>query len=278
MPISAASPPASPSPPPPAPPKAGEAAASSTPPPPPPTGTLEDVGTVRRDSVAADRWTVRGTAKVTGDARVREARFDGNVSIGGKLTAGGVTSRGALELGGPVDVTGRFETDGSLRAPSAVHAVDAELRGDSEVLGAVAIDRVLTVRGELRAPSLAVGALTLHGVANVPGEVTAFSVSARFTDDSSLGPVKAKTVEIRARLPNLVERFLPGRDRQFRVERVEADSVELEGVDVEFVRSPAISLGREAHITQYEGTIVRRHPTSRVGFESRSPRPYGLSR
>jgi len=214
---------------------------------------------------------------VLGDVRVGEADLDGSVSIGGALAASEVVARGSLEVARAVEVAGRFSVTGNFRAPSSVHAVDAELRGDAQVVGALTVDRVGTFRGRLGAASLAVGALTLEGEADVPGEVRGYSVAIRFTDTSSVGPVVAKTVDIRARLPNLVEKVL-GRDRQFTVQRVEADAVALEGVDVQFVRSPAITLGRGAHVTEYEGTIVRRHPTSRVGFESRSPRPYGLSR
>jgi len=240
-------------------------------------GELHDLGTVRRDSVEADRWVGRGAIKVLADVRVREARLDGNVSIGGKLAASDLRGSGSLEFGGAVEVAGHLGLSGNLRASSTVHALDADLRGDSQVEGEIRVDRTLTARGRLGAASLAVGAVTLVGAASVPGETRAYSVSMRFTADSSLGPVTAKTVDLRARRPNLFDKVF-GRDRAFTVARVEADAVALEGVDVQFVRSPAITLGRGAHVTEYEGTIVRRHPSSRVGFESRSPRPYGLSR
>lgn len=235
------------------------------------------MGTARRDSVDADRWSAHGTTKVTGDVNVGTAELSGTVSVGGKLTAGAFRCRGVLEVQGPVDVAGTFDSSGGLHAESTVHAVDADLRGELQVAGAVSVDRSLTVRGQLSAPSLAVGGLDLEGEAQVPGEVTGTSISARFTRASVLWTVRARTVSLRAKIPNLVEKVL-GRRFDVTVRRVEADTVDLQGVDVQFVRSPNITLGREAHITEYEGTIVRRHPSSRVGFESRSPPPYGLRR
>jgi len=249
----------------------------SAPPPRPRTGEVRDAGTVRRDSVDADRWTARGTVKVTGDVNVGAAQLEGKVSVGGKLTAGAFRCRGALEVEGPVDVAGTFHSTGGLRAASTLHALEADLRGELQVIGAVSVDRALTVHGSLSAPSLAVGSLALEGEAHIPGDVTGTSVSAHFTHDSVLWTIRAQSVALRAKIPNLVEKVL-GRPMAVTVRRVEADTVDLEGVDVKFVRSPKITLGRDAHITEFEGTIVRRHPSSRVGFESRSPRPYGLWR
>jgi len=249
----------------------------SAPPSRPRTDQIRDMGTIRRDSVDTDLWTAHGTVKVTGDVNVGTAELEGTVSIAGKLTAGTFRSRGALEVGGPVDVSGTCTSSGGLRAALTFHAIEADLRGPNQLIGAVSIDRLLAVRGSLDAPSLTVGAFTLEGEARVPGEIVGRSVSAHFTSASALGAVRAATVTLRAKVPNLVEKLF-GRQMAVTVRRVEADAVDLEGVDVEFVRAPKITLGREAHITEYEGTIVRRHPTSRVGFESRSPRPYGLSR
>jgi cytoskeletal protein CcmA (bactofilin family) len=214
---------------------------------------------------------------VTGDVSVGQGALEGAVAIGGKLTAEALRSHGALEVEGPVEVAGALSASGQLRSGLTLHAGQADLRGVSHVLGAVSVDQTLTVRGSLSAASLTFGTLELDGDAQVPGDLVGRSVSAHFTNPSALGTVRAPTVSLRAKVPNLVEKVL-GRQRSVTVRRVEADSVELEGIDVNFVRAPQISLGREAHVTEYEGTIVRRHPSSRVGFESRSPRPYGLSR
>jgi len=242
-----------------------------------PRGELRDQGAVRRDSVAIERWTARGLVKVTGEARFGEGTLDGTITIAGALSAESVQLRGSLDLGGPGEVRHRFVGSGSLRTAAAFHAGEADLKGTVRTGGALSVDRLLKLRGTLDAPSLAVGALDFSGDAEVPGTTTGGSISAHLLASSAFGPIRAKNVSLRAKIPNLVERIL-SRDVEVSVDQIEAETVYLEAVDVEFVRAPKISLGRNAHITQYEGTIVRRHPSSRVGFESRSPPPYGLSR
>jgi len=243
----------------------------------PRVGDLRESGTVRKESVNADRWTARGTVKVTGDVDLGQGTLDGTVSLGGKLTATGLEYRGTLDVGGAIDVQGTLTGSGSLRAGLTFHAGDADLKGTARVLGATSVDRILTVRGSLTAPSLIVGELTLQGEGQVAGDLVGRSVSARLTADSAFGTIRAGSVSVRGRVPNLVEKVL-GRRVTVTVQRVEADAVTLEAVDVKFVHSPKITLGRDAHITEYEGTIIRRHPSSRVGFESKSRPPYGLRR
>jgi hypothetical protein len=270
--VAAASPP-----PPSAPAVPSSAPAAAAPAPVARSGRLSDSGTVRRDVVDAEAWSARGTIKVTGTVGVGAADLEGTVSVGGKLAANSLRTRGMLEVGGPVDVRDTVTGSGSLRGTGTFHAGDADLRGDIHFLGAATVDRTLSVRGSWASPSLAVGGLTLEGSAQVPGDLTGVQVTARFTEGSSLGQVLARAVRLRGRIPNLLEKVL-GRRVTVTVRRVEAGEVELEGVDVNFVRAPKIVLGRDAHVTEYEGTIVRRHPTSRVGFESKSPPPYGLRR
>lgn len=176
-----------------------------------------------------------------------------------------------------MDVRGTFSGSGTLRVGRTFHAGDADLKGTARMLGAASVDRALTVRGSLTTPSLTVGDLSLEGEAHIAGDTLGATVSARLTGDSSFGTVRARSVVLSARPPNLLERVF-WRRVTVTAERVEADMADLERVDVEFVRAPQITLGRDTHITQYEGTIVRRHPSSRVGFESKSPPPYGLRR
>jgi phage-related tail protein len=238
---------------------------------------VRDVGTVRKEAVDTDRWTVRGTVKVTGDVNLGQGTLEGVVSVGGKVAATGLAYHGTLDVGGAIDVRGPFTGSGSLRAGLTLHAVDADLKGTVRVLGATSVDHALTVRGSFVAPSLTVGELALHGEAQVPGDLVGHSVSARLMADSAFGTIRAPSVDLRARVPNLVEKVFWHRVT-VTAQRVEADTVTLERVDVEFVRSSQITLGPGAHITEYEGTIVRRHPSSRVGFESKSRPPYGLRR
>jgi cytoskeletal protein CcmA (bactofilin family) len=271
--VASASPPAAPPPPAPGAPARPTPAAS-----PPRSGEIRDTGTVRRDSVNAERWSARGTVKVTGDVSAGHAQWEGTVTIGGKLTAGAARSQGTLEVGGPVEVTGSFGTSGSFHAGNTLHAGEADLRGDVHVAGTISVDRGLSVRGILDAPSLTAVGFALQGEARVPGDVVGGpAVSTDCSRDSELGTVRASRVRLHAKGPSLVGKVM-GREVTVTVQRIEADSVDLEGVDVQFVRAPEIVLGRDAHVTEYEGTIVRRHPTSRVGFESRSPKPYGLRR
>jgi cytoskeletal protein CcmA (bactofilin family) len=238
---------------------------------------VSDDGTVRRDTVSAGRWTARGVVKVTGDAAVVDGSLDGSVTVGGKLTGSTVRYHGTLDVEGAVEVRERFGGSGSFRAGATLHAGEADLQGSVRVTGATTVDRSLTVRGSLSTTSIRAAAVDVEGEVHVSGPTEAGSVSTHLADDSEFGVVRASTVRLRAKVPNLVEKVL-GRRLAVHVERVEADTVELEAVDVDFVRSPQITLGRNAHVTEYEGTIVRQHPSSRVGFESKSPPPYGLTR
>lgn len=271
---------ATPSPAPSPPPAKAPAAPAPAPAPPsaPRAGEVRDSGTVRRDSVDSERWVATGLVKVTGDVRIGEGRLDGTVSVGGQFTATTVRLRGTLEVGGAVTVTDALVGSGTIRPGSTLRAGTLDLQGDAPIPGALTVDRSARVRGSLAAASATVGELDLEGELHVLGDlVSPFSVAARLKGDSEFGTVRAKSVSLRARLPNLVEKVFGGRVT-VTVRRVETESAEFEGVDVEFVRAPKIVLGRDAHVTAFEGTIVKRHPSSRVGFESKSPPPYGLRR
>jgi len=274
--MSAASPPTAGTPSPKSPPPSAPAASPNVPAH-PRVGELHDSGTVRREFVAADRWFASGLVKVTGDTNVGQATVDGTVTLGGKLSADTVRYRGTLDVTGAVDSSTEFTGAGSLRAEAAFHAGAAELRGTASIAGPVSVDRALRVRGSLAAPTATAGELDVDGEVHIPGELSASRVTASLKENSAFGTVRARSVTLRGRPPNLVEKVFFKRVT-VTVERVEADSADLESVEVLFVRAPQITLGRNAHVTEYEGTIVKRHPTSRVGFESKSPPPYGLRR
>jgi hypothetical protein len=227
--------------------------------------------------VDADRWTARGLVKVTGDANIGEGTVEGTVTVGGKLAANSVQYRGTVDVEGGVEIGGTIAGSGTLRTGQTLHAGDADLQGTVRAVGAMSVDRTLAMRGSLATPSLKVETLTFEGDAGIPGGLTGTSVSARLTADSTFGTIRARSVSLRARGPNLVEMFFWSRVH-VRVDRIEAETAELEGVEVEFVHAPQITLGRNAHVTRYEGTIVKRHPSSRVGYESKSLPPYGLRR
>ena len=180
-------------------------------------------------------------------------------------------------MDGAVDANGKLAGSGALRTGGTLHATTADLRGIVRVSGAVSVDRGFTLHGSLAAPSATVGELDLEGEAHVPGDLFGTSLQVRLKESSTFGTVRARSVVLHAKRPNLVDKVF-FHTVSVKVARVEADSVDLAGVDVKFVRAPQITLGPDAHVTEYEGTIVKRHPSSRVGFESKSPAPYGLRR
>ena len=240
-------------------------------------GELHDAGTVRKESVDVDRWFATGLVKVTGDTNVGQGNLDGTVILGGRLTATRVRYRGVLDVEGALEASENLSGVGSLRAGSTAHAGTADLKGTVRVLGALTVDRGLVLHGSLAAPSATVGELDLEGEAQVPGELVGLRLNAFLKEDSAFGTVRSRSVTIRGKPPNLVEKVF-FRHLTVTVRRIEADVAELEGVDVTFVRAPKITLGRDAHVTEYEGTIVKQHASARVGFESKSRPPYGLRR
>ena len=258
------------------------AAPASPPAPGPPTsGRVKDRGSVRHDSVRATDWTSAGVAKVLGDVDVSRADVSGLTSVAGKVRADSFRSQGTLILVGPVDVRGNLELDGTIHLQSSAHAGSARADGALRVAGPLTVDRLFSASGSVEVPSATVGAIDLVGSATIPGVVEAASVRMRFRDNSHLGTVRGNRVVLHGPAANLVPslvRSVLGHEVSVRVDRVEADTVDLAAVDVEFVHAREIVLGAGAHVTALEGTVVRRHPTSRVGPESRSPRPHGLHR
>jgi cytoskeletal protein CcmA (bactofilin family) len=240
-------------------------------------GNVADHGVTRHESIHAERWTLAGTTKVVAEADVGVAELQGTVAIGGALSAGSFHIVGDLDAGGAVEVQAALYVEGHLRTRASVHAGDLEVRGGARCAGEVRADRGLTVRGTLTAPSLRAATLTLHGSAEVPGDIEAQQIDGHFQHDSRLGRVRARSVRFRGKVSNLVDKAL-FRHADVTIERIEADKVELEAVHVVFVRAPEIIVGRDASVGEVEGTIVRRHPTSHVGPQSKSRPPFGLRR
>lgn len=244
---------------------------------PPRTGSVRDRGVTRRDSVHATSWDVEGTVKVMGEVDVGTGRVSGVLSVAGPITADTLVCRGTLDVGGPIMVAGTLTTDGGLHGAGPVRAAHASFSGTSRLAGEVVIDGTLTTRGHFAAPSLRAGEFRGDGAVHVPGTIEAATVEVRIRRDSRFGTILAHSVRLTRSAPNPIETLF-GRSPPSPVARIEADRVELEGVDVAFVRCPEVVLGREAHVTELEGTIVRRHSAALVGPRSKSPRPYGLSR
>lgn len=245
-------------------------------------GPVREAGTVRHDSIHATSWELAGLAKVQGDVDVGTVAVHGLLSVGGKVVADRLSLDGTFDSVGPVDVHETLEVDGTTRLGASVHAGSLRSRGTFHTTGPLRVDRGLFVEGLLEAPSVAATLFELTGGAEIPGEIAAAGiVRARFRADSRLGEVRAQRVELHGPSTSLVPTLLRtvfGGAAAVHVDRIEAGSVELSAVDVGFVRADAVVLGAGAHVTTVEGTIVRRHPSSRVGPESRSPPPHGLFR
>ena len=244
-----------------------------------PTGpAVVDRGTVAHAEVRAGRWSVRGIAKVAGNVDAGIVELDGTVVVGGTLTAQELSSRGSLEARGPCVVHGRLLAHGAFDAAGLVQAREARLEGSSRVGGELVSEGDLRVRGRLHGSSVSCrGALEIRGAATLPGSIVAASVEAALTGETALGVVRCRELRLRGPAPNLVQRVL-GAAATATVERVEAETVVLENVRVRFVRAGRVELGRNAHVATLEGTVVRSHPTSRLGPESWSRPPVGLTR
>lgn len=236
-----------------------------------------DRGTVRHEDVRAQRWTTHGITKVVKGAEVGTGELGGTVVVGGTLVAERLTVLGSLEAHGPVTVAGRLVARGAFGAGASVRAGEATFRGPVQVAGELVVEGALTVRGALRAASVRCGRLDLRGTATVPGPVVATAVEATLVGESELGRVEGEEVRLRGPLPNVVQKVL-GHDALATVERIDARSVRVEAARVGFVRAAEVVLGRNAHVGTLEGTLVRAHPTSRVGPESWSRPPPGLTR
>ncbi|MGP8072844.1 MAG: hypothetical protein ACLPZM_06920 [Thermoplasmata archaeon] len=252
-------------------------APSPSPRPPPRAGTIQDQGIVRRDSVHALRWSSQGRTKVLNEVDCGEAVLVGGTAIGGAFTADSVRSEGDLAVGAAMTVVGAVRSSGTLRARGDVHWGEADVRGRTRLDGMVRIDRGLSVQGLFVAPSVHAGEFSLVGVAEIDGPLEADRVNARFRGPGRIGRIRAKSVVLSVRPPNPVEMVL-GRNLAVRIARIEADTVDLEGVNVELVRAREIVLGRDAHVTELEGHVARRHASAHVGPESKSPPPHGLTR
>jgi cytoskeletal protein CcmA (bactofilin family) len=242
-------------------------------PPPLHTGTVFDRGVARRAEVAAAEWTVRGTAKVTGNVAADTITVDGTASVGGKLTAAELTVDGRLDVVGDAAANHRLAVVGAARFGGALHAGDVDVRGTLRVEGPVDVDRSVLWRGSLElAHGLTASRFAGEGRVDAKGVVQAKDVDLGIDGPSSIGSIQAETVRVRSR------RKLLGESPSLEVERIDADIVELEDVHVEFVRASQIVAGPGTRIARHEGRVTRQHASARIGPSSVSVPPYGLSR
>ncbi len=215
--------------------------------------------------------------KVSGEVDVGDARLTGTVSISGAILADSLRCQGTLETDTSITVSGKFTTAGNFHTRGTVTAAEGSFAGTTRIGGDVRVTGALAVRGHFAAASVQVGEFRAEGGIVVPGSLEAVEVDIRIQKESQFGVVRARSVRLIRASPNPIERLF-GRSPATPILRIEADRVELEGVDVAFVHCPEVILGPNAHVTELEGTVVRRHRTALVGPRSVSPPPYGLRR
>ncbi|HUZ79516.1 MAG TPA: hypothetical protein VMV28_02715 [Thermoplasmata archaeon] len=257
---------------PPAPPKPAAA------PLPPRTGQVIDRGTVRRESIHAETWAIDGTAKVLGNVDVGQADLRGFVTIVGALSADRVLARGELEVVGIVTTRGTLEVRGQCRTFTDVDATDAGFDGTVHIGGALRVTRLLQIRGQLAVVgSASAGFFQADGRFEIRGTLRAPRVQATIRGVSHIGTVEGGDVRFTLPVrPPILRSILESPTLD--IDRIEAETVHIEGVTVQYLRADRIVVGRNCHVVRYDGTIDSCHPSSHLGPESRSPHPPGMSR
>jgi len=257
---------------PPAPPKPAAA------PLPPRTGQVIDRGTVRRESIRAETWAIDGTAKVLGNVDVSQADLRGFVTIAGALSADRVLARGELEVVGIVTTRGTLEVRGQCRMFTDVGARDAGFDGTVQIGGALRVAGLLQIRGQLAVVgSASAGFFQADGRFEIRGTLRAPRVQATVRGASHIGTVEGGDVRFTLPVrPPILRSILESPTLD--IDRIEAETVHIEGVTVQYLRADRIVVGRNCHVVRHDGTIVSCHPSSHLGPESRSPHPPGMSR
>jgi cytoskeletal protein CcmA (bactofilin family) len=246
--------------------------------PPPPglpsrTGEIRSVGVQRYDAVRADHWTLEGSAKVLGEVDAGIVDLHGFVSIQGKVTADRFRSRGTLEVSGETRVLHDLWIDGTHRFSNNVAAGTLTCRGSVDVAGSVRVTGPLHLAGKLATlGEISAMRIEFAGRLESQGDWTAQVVIGKMKGACHAKAIRATTVRI------VRGSLLGGRHAICIVDRIEAAEAYLENVECEFVRANRLTAGPGCHLSQVDGVILSRHPSSTIGFESRSPPPPGLSR
>ncbi len=251
-----------------------------TPPPPAPlAGSARDEGTTVRETLRVQSWRASGAVKVLGNVEVDSAVLSGDVSIGGTVDAGELRSSGRLDVLGAVRVRTRLELRGETHLRGSADAANVEASGLVILSGPLRASGLVHYTGSLQvAGPLTSGRLVGDGTIRVGGAIEATEVELRLHKASEAASVRADRVRVtRGGLPLPVA--IPGFPRPtFTVARIDAKEAELEGVHCEYLRADRIRLGADCTVAYLDGVVVSRHASARVGPESHSPPPYGLSR
>jgi cytoskeletal protein CcmA (bactofilin family) len=231
-----------------------------------------------RDSLRVQTWAASGAVKVLGNVEVESATVSGNVSIGGALDAGELRSAGRFDVFDAVRVRTRLQVRGEATLRGSVDAGDLDAAGTVRVTGPVRARGLVHYAGtfELAGP-LTAARLVGNGTIQVAGPVEATEVELGLERACRIGSLRADRVRVTRR--TLLPLPIPGFPMPtLTVARIDAKEVELEGVVCEVLQADRITLGPGCRIAHLDGQVVARHSSARVGPESRSPAPYGLTR
>lgn len=240
---------------------------------PPREGTLIDGKSATREKIRVAYWRVDQAAKVASDVDVVQGDVAGEVSIGGRLAALQFQSSGLLEVTGDVDVRDRLTVLGTMRTGGSVRVSDLSVEGTFSTGGPIIVNGTARWQGFVEGPGDFSGTtVRIDGGFRFRGRFEASDLRADVSASSSAALVRADTLVLKRRS----RRF--GAPVTVSIDRIEGRVVVLEGIDAEYVRAERIVIGRDCHLTRVDGRIIRQHPRAHVGPESRSPRPYGLSR
>ncbi|MCI4334169.1 MAG: hypothetical protein L3K04_00815 [Thermoplasmata archaeon] len=255
----------------PAPPRPAAPAPAAPAPEPPLAGEVSEHGSSQRASVRLLTWRVLGAAKVLGKVEVGSLDVNGLLSIGGDLIGGDARVRGSFSTVGQTRLTGRLSVTGQARCAASIEAGEAEFEGRAELSASLKVHGPLEIRGQLSvAGALDAQLLRFNGALAVTGAVRAREVDGTLEGVTHLASLTADRVQLRR--PS----FPPWkRGGSFRAERIDAKEVRLEAAHVEYLCAQEIRLGPDCHVSRAEGTIVERHRSSVVGYESSSPPPPG---
>lgn len=225
---------------------------------------IADAASSCRPEVRAEEWTVRGDAKVLGEVDVGTARILGSLSVRGRLGATSLSLGSDSELFGPVTVVKRMEARGELRSGATLSVGELDVVGRLSATGAVTSTGGVRVVGAVVSPGeFRVGeTFAFDAHLEIEGTVTAATVDGRVRGRSRVAALVAPSVRIRRGAK------VAGEPARLDVLRIDARSVDIEGVYCEYIRAEKVRLGPGCHVVRIDGDVTGVDRTSRVGPEA----------
>jgi cytoskeletal protein CcmA (bactofilin family) len=179
-----------------------------------------------------------------------------------------VTVDGEASGAGPWKIAGEHRFGGAVTLQSLDAQGRVDVGGALTATQAVSVIGTLDVLGDVQA-----GSVAWRGAAAISGEIRATSVTITTIGPSKVGSIRAPTVHIEhkggrfASNPSTLE-----------VLEIEGKEVHVAGVVAQLVKADRIIVGPGCRLAEVDGTVVSRDPSSHIGPQSQSPKPYGLSR